>query len=317
MPQGGTRERNTGLSRALGGIQGHQERWIPGRLRCALQDRLLGGERPTLPCSINIIGEFNIAGETWLIRRYYEEMGIRVVSTITGDSSIEEIAQAGSAALNVVQCSGSTTLLAKKMEERYAIPFIRVSYFGVEDTAEALYQVARFFEPSAPGMLTRTRELVASKVSEVYAELERYRRDLEGSRAAIYVGGAFKAFSLIKALRLLGISTPVVGSQTGSREDYETIAGICEEGTVILDDSNPAELAHFLKEKDVHLLIGGVKERPLSYKLGVAFCDHNHERKLPLAGFEGMVNFAREVHASLMSPVWRLFREGVDHGSVL
>ena len=53
-------------------------------------------------------------------------------------------------------------------------------------------------------------------------------------------------------------------------------------------------------------LIGGVKERPIAYKLGLGFCDHNHERKEALAGFQGMVNFAREVHRTLMSPVWRL-----------
>jgi nitrogenase molybdenum-cofactor synthesis protein NifE len=39
--------------------------------------------------------------------------------------------------------------------------------------------------------------------------------------------------------------------------------------------------------------------------MGIAFCDHNHERKEALAGFEGMLNFAREVHASVMSPVWK------------
>ena len=52
------------------------------------------------------------------------------------------------------------------------------------------------------------------------------------------------------------------------------------------------------------LLIGGVKERPIAYKMGVAFCDHNHERKLALSGFEGMLNFCREVYSSVMSPVW-------------
>jgi len=51
--------------------------------------------------------------------------------------------------------------------------------------------------------------------------------------------------------------------------------------------------------------VGGVKERPIAHKLGVGFCDHNHERKEALAGFVGMINFAREVHASVMSPVWR------------
>jgi len=38
--------------------------------------------------------------------------------------------------------------------------------------------------------------------------------------------------------------------------------------------------------------------------MGIAFCDHNHERKVALAGFEGMLNFCREVYSSMMSPVW-------------
>ena len=53
------------------------------------------------------------------------------------------------------------------------------------------------------------------------------------------------------------------------------------------------------------VFVGGVKERPIAYKLGIGFCDHNHERKEALAGFEGMLNFAREVYSSVMSPVWR------------
>jgi nitrogenase molybdenum-cofactor synthesis protein NifE len=123
------------------------------------------------------------------------------------------------------------------------------------------------------------------------------------------VGGAFKARSLVKALRLIGVSTVLVGSQTGDKDDYEALSAICDPGTIIVDDSNPAELSHFIKLTGAEVFIGGVKERPIAHKLGLGFCDHNHERKVPLAGFEGMVSFAREVHASAMSPVWRLFRE--------
>jgi nitrogenase molybdenum-cofactor synthesis protein NifE len=53
-----------------------------------------------------------------------------------------------------------------------------------------------------------------------------------------------------------------------------------------------------------------VKERPIAYKLGVGFCDHNHERKQPLAGFTGMLNFAREVYNTVASPVWKLTPRG-------
>lgn len=254
--------------------------------------------------SVNILGDFNLAGETWLIRKYYEEMGVNVVSTITGDGRVEEITKARTAALNLVQCSGSMIYLAKLMEERYGIPYLRVSYFGIEDMSESLYSVARFF--NEPEIMRKTKELIRREVNAVYPKLSEYRKGLAGKKAAIYVGGAFKAFSLIKALRLLDMKVAIVGSQTGNKDDYRKLKEISDEGTVIVDDSNPLELSFFLREKKVDLFIGGVKERPIAYKLGVGFCDHNHERKIPLAGFVGMLNFAREVYSSVMSPVWKL-----------
>ena len=256
------------------------------------------------PMSINILGDFNLAGETWMIRKYYERMGVQVVSCITGDGRIDDIRRAHGAALNVVQCSGSMTHLAKQMKEKYGIPFIRVSYFGVEDMSKSLYDVARHFKNKE--MLKLTQEMVREELERIMPVIADYRKVLEGKRAAIYVGGAFKAFSLVAALRLLGMTTVMVGSQTGNKDDYEQLRELCDEGTIIADDSNPLELSSFLEEKDVDVFIGGVKERPIAYKLGIGFCDHNHERKEALAGFEGMVNFAREVYSSVMSPVWRL-----------
>jgi len=272
---------------------------------CDALSKLVGtsAEPDTGEFSINILGDFNLAGETWIIRKYYEEMGVRVISCITGDGRIDQIKRAHHAKLNVVQCSGSMMNLARHMNREYGIPFTRVSYFGLEDMSQALYDVAK--HSGSPEMMEITGEIVRREVAAVYPELKLIRKDLEGKSAAVYVGGSFKAFSLVKALRHIGMSVAVVGSQTGSSEDYEYLKEICDEGTIIVDDTNPLELSGFMDAKGVDLLIGGVKERPIAYKTGVAFCDHNHERKIPLAGFEGMLYFAREVHASVMSPVWR------------
>jgi nitrogenase molybdenum-cofactor synthesis protein NifE len=262
------------------------------------------------PVSINILGDFNLAGEVWIIRDYFERMGVEVVASITGDGRVDDIRRAHGAALNLVQCSGSMTHFAKRLQEQRGIPFRKVSYFGIEDMAQALYDTAEFFAPVRPGIVERTAELVRQEVAAIMPQVAQYRRRLEGRKAAIYVGGAFKAFSLVRALRLLGMDTVMVGSQTGLREDYEDLRQLCDEGTIIVDDSNPLELSSFLQEKNVDLFIGGVKERPIAYKLGVGFCDHNHERKEPLAGFRGMLNFAREVYHTVASPVWKLTPRG-------
>ena len=229
-------------------------------------------------------------------------MGIEVVSAMTGDGRVNEIKKAHGAKLNVVQCSGSMTTLAKMMKEKYGIPFIRVSYFGIDDMANALYDVAKFFGDA--NILENTKKLVKEEILKIMPEINFYKEKLQGKKAAIYVGGAFKAISLIKALRLLGMETVVVGTQTGNKDDYNDIKDIALEGTIIVDDTNPLELSKFIKEKDVSLLIGGVKERPIAYKLGIGFCDHNHERKEALAGFIGMLNFAKEVYGTVLSPVW-------------
>ena len=104
------------------------------------------------------------------------------------------------------------------------------------------------------------------------------------------------------------METVMVGSQTGNKEDYAIMKELCDEGTIILDDSNPNELSKFTKETGADIFIGGVKERPIAYKLGLGFCDHNHERKEALAGYQGMLNFAQEIYSSVMSPVWQFVK---------
>lgn len=278
------------------------------RIACEALGKLVGTANKELPqWSINILGDFNLAGELWGLLEYYNKMGVHVNATITGDGRVDDIANAHKAALNVVQCSGSMMPLARMMKDKYNVPFLRVSYFGIDDMSDALYDVARHF--SSETLMDRARDIVTGEINRILPAVREYRRALEGKRAAVYVGGAFKAISLIKALRLLGIQTVVVGSQTGSPEDYEIIRRISDEGTIIVDDSNPIELSGFVKEKGADIFIGGVKERPIAFKLGLGFCDHNHERKEALAGYEGMLNFAREVHASVMSPVWQFTRK--------
>ncbi|WP_372750862.1 nitrogenase iron-molybdenum cofactor biosynthesis protein NifE [Labilibaculum sp.] len=275
---------------------------------CDALSKLVGtdNEYQAPPFSINILGDFNLAGELWMLKEYYEKIGVNIITCLTGDGRIDEIRRAHKASLNVVQCSGSMMHLAKEMKEKYGIPFKKVSYFGIEDMADALYEVAGFFKNKK--MLQQAKELVADEIKTLLPALSPFKEKLQGKKAAIYVGGAFKAISLVKALRLIGMETAIVGSQTGNKDDYNLLEKLCDKGTILVDDSNPNELSEFVKEKGVDLFIGGVKERPIAYKLGIGFCDHNHERKEALAGFEGMLNFANEVYASVTSPVWKFFK---------
>lgn len=284
------------------GFAGHKA--VGYRMACnAIMELLRPHREQAKVQGVNILGDFNLAGEMWIIKNYLRTLGIPVVSTMTGDASYETLIKAPSAALNLVQCAGSMMYLANQMEKEMGIPSLKVSFFGIEDTTSSLMRVAEALGDEA--CIRRAREFTGAQSAEKSAFLEKYKRNFAGKKAAIYVGGGFKAISLIRQFNEMGIETVVVGTQTGKKEDYEIIESLVGGGTVILDDANPAELETFMKQKGADILVGGVKERPLAYKLGIAFCDHNHERKHALAGYEGIENFTREINLSINSPVWQ------------
>jgi nitrogenase molybdenum-cofactor synthesis protein NifE len=252
---------------------------------------------------INFLGDYNLAGEMWIMKNYLEHIGIPVISTITGDSSYKTLIQAPTATLNVVQCAGSSAYLAERMDAEFGIPYIKVSFFGIEDTTASLLRVADAL--GKRDVSAKARSFAEERTAKIMPVIEKYKPRLEGKRAAIFVGGGFKAISLLRQFNELGMETVVVGTQTGKKDEYEIINSLVTANAVVLDDANPAELERFMLEKKADILVGGVKERPLAYKLGMAFCDHNHERKHPLAGFEGIENFVKEIHKSVNSPIWK------------
>jgi len=276
------------------------------RAACDVLFRLIEAPAPgwttDLRPRLNYLGDFNLAGEAWIIRSYLKRIGVEVNVVFTGDSRYEAIRGAANANLNIIQCAGSMHYLAGKLEEAYGIPCLSVSFLGLDDTAESLRAIARHFKNE--DVACRVEKLIIEESARVMPQIKKYKERLQGKRAAVFVGGGFKAISLIKQFRELGMEVVMIGTQTGRKEEYEKMDTLVTEGAVILDDANPAELERFMLEQGADLLVGGVKERPLAYKLGVAFVDHNHDRKHPLSGYAGAVNFAAEVYSTLGSPVW-------------
>ncbi|MDR3149729.1 MAG: nitrogenase iron-molybdenum cofactor biosynthesis protein NifE, partial [Oscillospiraceae bacterium] len=151
---------------------------------------------------VNILGDYNLAGEMWIIKGYLEQLGIPVVATITGDSSYDTLIQAPKAALNVVQCAGSSMYLAERMKDEFGIPYEKVSFFGVEDTTNSILKIAERF-----GKTDAAEKFLKEQTAQVMPILEQYKPRLKGKKAAIFVGGGFKAISLIRQFNELGIKT--------------------------------------------------------------------------------------------------------------
>jgi nitrogenase molybdenum-cofactor synthesis protein NifE len=258
---------------------------------------------------LNFLGEYNLGGEKWLVERYLHEIGIEINVAFTGDSTVANLKKAPGACLNLVQCTGSMHWVASSLEKEYGTPYMDVNFFGAANTAESLRKIARFYGDET--IIRKTEALIEREMARIAPTLQKYRKKLTGKRAAIYVGGAFKAVAIIRQFRELGMEIVLTGTQTGKKEEYDNLSTLLDPGTVIIDDANPAEIEKFLLEKQVDVMAGGVKERVLAYKLGIGFVDHNHDRKDCLAGFEGAERFAREIYVTTCSPVWKHLKESL------
>ena len=108
----------------------------------ALLDYVIGTEEPaeTTPYDINIIGEYNLSGELWQVKPLLDELGIRILACISGDAKYHEVARSHRARAAMMVCSKAMINVARKMEERYGIPFFEGSFYGIGDMSDALAQ---------------------------------------------------------------------------------------------------------------------------------------------------------------------------------
>lgn len=274
----------------------------------ALLDYVIGtGNPPPSPLKlrgdkeglINLIGEYNIAGDLWLIEPLFKEAGIQVLSRITGDSTFEEITYAHRAKLNVVVCSRALINVAKGMERKYGIPFIEVSFFGKPEMSRALRLIASKlnFKIKNSKIKNRVEEIIKREEYQLEERLKKYS-PLRGKRAVLYTGGV-KSWSFISALLDLGMEIAAVGTKKSTFEDEEKMKEILGEDAPLVEDVTPKNLIKLIKDRNADILVAGGRNQYLAVKEGFPFVDVNQERHTAYAGYEGLINLAEQISNSL------------------
>jgi nitrogenase molybdenum-cofactor synthesis protein NifE len=268
-----------------------------------LLEHVIGtGETPVLThTDINLIGEYNIAGDLWLVEPLLAKAGIRILSKVTGDSTFEEITWAHQAKLNVVVCSRALINVAREMERRYDIPFVEVSFFGSTEIAKALRKIAFTLQNKVgrdePSLTSAVEDLIKVEEKRLKQQLEPYKH-LRGKKAVLYTGGV-KSWSFISALLDLGIEIVAVGTKKSTIEDEEKMKEILGPDAPLVEDVTPKNLLRLLKERNADILIAGGRNQYLAIKEGYPFVDVNQERHTPYAGYQGLVNLAEQISNSL------------------
>jgi len=257
---------------------------------------------------INLIGEYNIAGDLWGMLPLFDRLGIQILSCFSGDAKFEELRYAHRAKLNIIICSKSLTNLAKKMQKNYGMPYLEESFYGMTDTAKALRDIARELDNIVNGlekrvMQDRVERLIEEEEAKCRAAIAPYRARLEGKRAVLFTGGV-KTWSMVNSLNELGVEILAAGTQNSTLEDFYRMKGLMHQDARIIEDTSTAGLLAVMAEKMPDLIVAGGKTKFLALKTKTPFLDINHGRSHPYAGYEGMVTFAKQLDMTVNNPIW-------------
>jgi nitrogenase molybdenum-cofactor synthesis protein NifE len=257
---------------------------------------------------INLIGEYNIAGDLWGMLPLFDRLGIQILSCFSGDSKFEELRYAHRAKLNIIICSKSLTNLAKKMQKNYGMPYLEESFYGMTDTAKALRDIARELDNIVNGLEKRTMQdrverLIAEEEEKCRLAIAPYRARLEGKTAVLFTGGV-KTWSMVNSLTELGVEVLAAGTQNSTLEDFYRMKGLMHKDAQIIEDTSTAGLLAVMHEKMPDLIVAGGKTKFLALKTKTPFMDINHGRSHPYAGYEGMVTFSRQLDMTVNNPIW-------------
>lgn len=276
-----------------------------------LLDHVIGTEEPetVTDTDINLIGEYNVAGEYWQIKPLFERLGIRVLASITGDARYHEVTKAHRARLNVMVCSQALITLARKMEERYGIPYFEGSFYGIADTGRTLRTIARMLveRGAAADLIARTDALIAEEEAKAWARLAPCKERLAGKKALLYTGGV-KSWSLISALTEVGMT--VIGTSVRKSTDADKVRArtLLGEDNALYEKLPQAEMFRMLKAGEADILLSGGRTQFVALKALTPWLDSNQERHEPYAGYDGAVRLIEAVDREIASPIWAQVR---------
>jgi nitrogenase molybdenum-cofactor synthesis protein NifE len=276
-----------------------------------LVDHVIGTREPDVitPTDINILGEYNLAGELWQVKPLFEKLGIRIHACISGDATYNEVASCHRASVNMMVCSAALINLARKMEERYGIPYFEGSFYGIEDTSIALRTTAKMLvaRGADPTLIDRTEALIAEEEAKVWVRLEPYRERMKGKRVLLYTGGV-KSWSVVSALQEIGMEIIGTSVRKSTDEDKARIQDLMEDPHTY-EAIPPREMYRMLKDDEADILLSGGRTQFIALKALTPWLDINQERHHAYAGYDGMVELVRQLDLALHNPVWAQVRK--------
>jgi nitrogenase molybdenum-iron protein alpha chain len=175
-------------------------------------------EKPEGKFRINLLGEYNIGGDGFVIDDLMERCGITLVSTFSGNSSVDDFERSHMVDLNAIMCHRSINYVAEMMEKKFGIPWIKVNFIGAEASAKSLRRIAQYFGDKE--LIARVEQVILEEMPAVEQALMAIHPRTEGKTAMLFVGGS-RAHHYQELFSEMGIKTIAAGYEFAHRDDYE------------------------------------------------------------------------------------------------
>jgi nitrogenase molybdenum-cofactor synthesis protein NifE len=207
-------------------------------------------------------------------------------------------------------CSKAMINVARKMEERYGIPYFEGSFYGIEDTSDSLRHICGLLvQRGAPDkLLARAEAVIAREEARAWARLEPYKARLQGRRVLLITGGV-KSWSVVAALQEVGLEIAGTSVKKSTREDKEKIKQLMGDDAHMIEDMTPREMYRLLKDAEADIMLSGGRSQFVALKAKMPWLDINQERHRAYAGYDGMIELVAEIDKALHNPIWAQVRQ--------
>ncbi len=167
---------------------------------------------------LNLLGEYNIGGDAFEIERIFEKIGVTLVASFSGNSTLFQFETAHTADLNLVMCHRSINYMAEMMETKFGIPWVKVNFIGAEATAKSLRKIGEYFNDEE--LKARIEAVIAEEMPDVQKVLATIIPRTRNKTAMMFVGGS-RAHHYQELFGELEMVTVSAGYEFGHRDDYE------------------------------------------------------------------------------------------------
>jgi len=231
--------------------------------------------------SVNLIGLLRAGPDLRELKRVLALIGVRVNAVLTAGATVRQIERTASAALNVVLCEATGKEAAEQLEKQFDMPYIIEELpIGYKATSRFLARVA-----DALGISLDLDGTLPTHPVEA--------PEIMGKRIAV-IGGPTRAISVTNFLKEYGVEPTLVVSDF----DVNTAArlsGLVSERCEVLIAPEHEIILERCKAQHIDLILGGMLERPIASRLGIAHLDimHGSEKTVGFAGADALLKRLR------------------------